>query len=69
MSTCFKVRIIRPDGSEALTREFSTNTEAESRYERAVSACLKDQWFGARVQCLDRTGKVVHEKLIEKVPL
>ena len=61
---CVRVRLIRPNGEITLTEEFTTNVEAEARYERLVVACTKDLWLGARVQCLDTSGRIVHERII-----
>jgi hypothetical protein len=61
---CVKVRLIKPNGKIAFTKDFETSSEAKSRYARLVEACVKDLWFGARVQCLDVGGKIVHERVI-----
>lgn len=61
---CLKVRLIRPTGEIALTEEFPNEGRAEARYKRLVEACIDDNWVGARVQCLDANGNVVHERLI-----
>jgi hypothetical protein len=61
---CMKVQLIKPSGETAYTADFDTSTEAESRYERLVSACDKDAWSGARVQCLDANGTIVREHII-----
>jgi hypothetical protein len=64
---CVKVRLIRPDGEISFTEDFGTSEEAATaRYERLLKACIKDHWFGARVQCLDAGGKIVHEHVISK---
>jgi hypothetical protein len=62
-----KVRIIKPDGKIAFTKDFATSAEAAARYARLVEACVKDLWFGARVQCLDADGKIVYEQVISKL--
>jgi len=64
MKTCLKVRLIKPDGGVTFEGDFKTSREAEERFERLVSACLKDHWLGARVQCLDSDGTVVREHII-----
>jgi predicted RNA-binding protein YlqC (UPF0109 family) len=61
---CVRVRLIRPNGETTLTLEFTIEADAEARYERIVDACTKDRWFGARVQCLDTFGEIVHEHII-----
>jgi hypothetical protein len=61
---CVKVRLIRPNGEIAFTDDFVTSMEAELRYTRLVEVCTKDLWFGARVQCLDTVGGIVHERII-----
>ena len=61
---CVRVRLIRPNGEITLTEEFTTSVAAEARYQRLVEACLKDRWLGARVQCLDAVGRIVHEHII-----
>jgi hypothetical protein len=58
---CMKVRLIKPDGKTAFTMDFDTSARAEARYGRLVEACVKDLWLGARIQCLDVNGNVVHE--------
>lgn len=62
---CVRVRLIRPTGEIALTEEFTTEVEADARYERLVEACIKDRWLGARVQCLNTVGEMVHERIIQ----
>ena len=61
-----KIRLIKPNGEIAFTGDFETSQEAESRYKRLVDACIKDLWFGARVQCFDASGRIVHEHVISK---
>jgi hypothetical protein len=63
---CMKIRLINPKGEIAFTQDFETSAEAESRYARLVEACAKDRWLGARVQCLDAGGGIVHERIISK---
>jgi hypothetical protein len=63
---CTKVRLIKPNGEIAFSGEFANSMEAEVRYARLVKACVKDLWFGARVQCLDAGGKIIHEQVISK---
>ncbi len=63
---CVKVRLIKPSGEIAFTEDFGTYVEAESRYARLIEACAKDLWLGARVQCLDAGGRIVHERVISK---
>jgi hypothetical protein len=63
---CRAVRLINPKGEVTFTQDFDTSAEAESRYARLVKACIKDQWLGARVQCLDASGGIVHELLISQ---
>jgi hypothetical protein len=63
---CVKVRLIKPNGKIAFTQDFETGSEAALRYARLVEACVKDLWLGARVQCLDAGGKIVHEHVISK---
>jgi hypothetical protein len=63
---CRKVRLIKPSGEIAFSGEFADSVEAEARYARLVEACVKDLWFGARVQCLNAGGKIVHEHVISK---
>jgi hypothetical protein len=60
---CVSVRLIKPNGQIAFTDEFGTSVEAESRYARLIEACAKDGWLGAKVQCLDKSGRIVHERL------
>ena len=62
---CLRVRLIRPNGEITLTEEFTAGVEAEARYNRLVEACIKDRWLGARVQCLNAVGGIVHETIIE----
>jgi hypothetical protein len=61
-----KVRLIKPDGKIGFEGDFKTIPEAEERFKRLVSACLKDHWLGARVQCLDTGGRIVHERVISE---
>ena len=61
---CVRVRLIRPNGEITLTEEFTTEVEAEARYKRLVEACTKDRWLGARVQCVNTAGEIVHEDII-----
>jgi hypothetical protein len=63
---CVKVRLMKPTGEITVTQDFDTSTEAESRYARLVEASVKDRWLGARVQCLDASGGIVHEHVISK---
>jgi hypothetical protein len=63
---CQTVRLINPNGEIAFTLDFDTSAEAEARYERLVKACVKDLWLGARVQCVDASGGIVHEFVISK---
>jgi hypothetical protein len=63
---CLKVRLIKPNDEIAFTEDFASSADAESRYARLVKACVKDLWIGARVQCLDVDGSVVHERVISK---
>ena len=62
---CLRVQLIRPNGEITFTEEFTASVEAEARYNRLVEACIKDRWLGARVQCLNAVGGVVHERIIE----
>ena len=59
-----RVRLIKPNGEIAFTEEFVTDGEAQARYERLAEACGKDLWRGARVQCLNTFGEIVHECII-----
>jgi hypothetical protein len=58
-------RLIRPNGEVTLTLEFTNEVEAEERYGRLIEACSKDRWIGARVQCLDNNGNIIHEHVIK----
>ena len=62
---CRTVRLIKPNVEIAFEEEFENGVEAEARYARLVVACAKDLWFGARVQCLDKGGRIVHERFIK----
>jgi len=63
---CVKIRLVKPNGEIGFTGDSETSKEAEARYKRLVEACTKDRWFGARVQCLDAGGRIVHEHVISK---
>ena len=59
-----KVRLIKPNGEVVLTEAFPTERRAEMRFERLVEACIKDGWFGSRIQCLSDTGGIVREVVV-----
>lgn len=61
---CLSVRLIRPTGEIAFTEALTSITRAEDRFKRLVEACIDDGWIGARVQCLNAAGEVVHERRI-----